>query len=116
YLLSMLVGGWPIARAGLVGLRRRSLDMNVLMLVAAVGAVAIGAYAEGAWVLVLFAIGTSLERHALDRSRRAVHALLELAPGEARVLADGVERTVPLDRVRPDDLVVVRPGERLPVD
>jgi Zn2+/Cd2+-exporting ATPase len=55
YLASMAVGGWAIGRAALAGLRRRSLDMNVLMTMAAVGAVGIGAYAEGAWVLVLFA-------------------------------------------------------------
>jgi Zn2+/Cd2+-exporting ATPase len=116
YLLSMLVGGWPIARAGLLGLRRRSLDMNVLMLLAAVGAVGIGAYAEGAWVLVLFAIGTTLESYALERSRHAVDSLLELAPREARLVAGGVERTVPVEQVRRGDLVLVRPGERLPVD
>ena len=58
----------------------RSLDMNVLMTLAAVGAVGIGAYAEGAWVLVLFAVGTTLETYAFDRSRRSVTELMELAP------------------------------------
>ncbi len=85
YLLSMAVGGWPIAVAAAGALRRRSLDMNVLMALAAVGAVGIGAYAEGAWVLVLFAVGTTLETFALDRSRRSVDALLDLAPAQARV-------------------------------
>ncbi len=65
YLLSMVIGGWPIALAALTALRRRSLDMNVLMALAAVGAVGIGDYAEGAWVLVLFAVGTTLETFAL---------------------------------------------------
>lgn len=116
YLLSMAVGGWPIARAALSALRVRALDMNVLMTLAAIGAVGIGAYAEGAWVLVLFAVGTTLETFALDRSRRAVEALMELAPREARVLRDEVEHTVPVEEVVPGDLVVVRPGERLPVD
>ena len=59
--------------------------MNVLMALAAVGAVGIGDYAEGAWVLVLFAVGTTLEAMALDRSRRSVEALMELAPDEAHV-------------------------------
>lgn len=116
YLLSMAVGGWPIARAALSALRVRALDMNVLMALAALGAVGIGAYAEGAWVLVLFAVGTTLETFALDRSRRAVEALMELAPSEARVLRDDVEYTVPVEEVAPGDFVVVRPGERLPVD
>jgi len=116
YLLSMAVGGWSIALAALGALRVRALDMNVLMTLAALGAVAIGAYAEGAWVLVLFSVGTTLETFALHRSRRAVETLMELAPSEARVLRDGVEHTVPVEQVMPGDLVVVRPGERLPVD
>ena len=83
YLLSMAVGGWPIARAAALALGRRRLDMNVLMTLAAVGAVGIGEYAEGAWVLVLFAVGTGLEALALERSRRTVASLMELAPARA---------------------------------
>ena len=60
--------------------------MNVLMALAAVGAVGIGEYAEGAWVLVLFAVGTGLEAMALERSRRTVASLMELAPARARVI------------------------------
>ncbi len=116
YLLSMVVGGWSIALAALSALRVRALDMNVLMTLAALGAVAIGAYAEGAWVLVLFSVGTTLETFALDRSRRAVEALMELAPREAQVLRGEIEHTVPVEQVMAGDLVIVRPGERLPVD
>jgi Cd2+/Zn2+-exporting ATPase len=116
YLLSMAVGGWPIARAALGALRRRSLDMNVLMALAAVGAVGIGAYAEGAWVLVLFAVGTGLESLALERSRLSVEALMELAPAQARVLVDGRERLVDVEDVEPGARFVVRPGERLALD
>jgi Cd2+/Zn2+-exporting ATPase len=113
----MAVGGWPIVRAALAALGRRSLDMNVLMALAAIGAVGIGAYAEGAWVLVLFAVGTGLESMALERSRRSVRALMDLAPAQARLLdADGGERLVGVDAVVPDERVVVRPGERLPLD
>ena len=67
--------------------------MNVLMALAAVGAVGIGSYAEGAWVLVLFAVGTGLEAMALERSRRTVASLMELAPARARVLVDGTRAT-----------------------
>ncbi len=116
YLLSLVVGGWPIARAAVSALRTRALDMNVLMTLAAVGAVAIGAYAEGAWVLVLFAVGTALETFALDRSRRAVEALMELAPTEARIVTDGVERLVPVEDVTVGTQFVVRPGERVALD
>ena len=116
YLLSMAVGGWPIAYAALTALRRHTLDMNVLMTMAALGAVGIGDYAEGAWVLVLFAVGTTIETFALDRSRRSVEQLMELAPAEARVLIDGNERTVPIGEIAPGALLVVRPGERVPLD
>lgn len=116
YLLSMVVAGWPVARAALAGLRRRNLDMNVLMATAAIGAVAIGAYAEGAAVLVLFAIGTMLEALALERSRNAVEALMELAPREAHVVFQGEERVVAVEEVEVGDGVRVRPGERIAVD
>ena len=86
------------------------------MALAAIGAVGIGDYAEGAWVLVLFAVGTTLEALALDRSRRSVEALTELAPEEAQVLVDGVERTVAVAAIAPGTALRVRPGERVPLD
>lgn len=113
YLLSMAVGGWPIARAAALALRRMRLDMNVLMALAAVGAVGIGAYAEGAWVLVLFALGTGLEALALERSRRTVASLMDLAPARAR-LADGT--LVAVEDVPAGTLIAIRPGERIPLD
>ncbi len=116
YLLSMAVGGWPIARAALVALGRRRLDMNVLMTLAAVGAVAIGSYAEGAWVLVLFAVGTGLEAMALERSRRVVASLMELAPSRARVLSMAGERLVGIGEVAVGARIAIRPGERVPLD
>ena len=116
YLLSMAVGGWPIARAAAGALRRRTLDMNVLMALAAVGAVGIGAYAEGAWVLVLFGVGTALESLALDRSRLSVESLMELAPAQARVVSGGAERLVDAAEVTGGMHVSVRPGERLALD
>jgi Cd2+/Zn2+-exporting ATPase len=117
YLASMAVGGWPIARAALAALRRRSLDMNVLMTLAALGAVGIGSYAEGAWVLVLFALGTTLEAWAFDRSRQSVTELMELAPEQARVVGeDGSEHPLPVEDVGVGARFLVRPGERIALD
>ena len=116
YLLAIAVGGWPIARAAVTALRRRSLDMNVLMSLAAVGAVGIGDYAEGAWVLVLFAVGTTLEQLALERTRRSVAALAELAPDRARLVEGQDERLVAVDDVAVGARILVRPGERVPLD
>jgi Cd2+/Zn2+-exporting ATPase len=87
------------------------------MALAAIGAVGIGSYAEGAWVLVLFAVGTTLESYAFDRSRRSVVELMELAPARARVLGDdGAERLVPVEELTAGARFVVRPGERVPLD
>jgi Cd2+/Zn2+-exporting ATPase len=83
---------------------------------AALGAVGIGAYAEGAWVLVLFSVGTTLEALALDRSRRAVAALSDLAPAQVRVIDGTGERLVALADVIPGDRMLVTPGERIAVD
>jgi Cd2+/Zn2+-exporting ATPase len=116
YLLSMAVGGWPIARAAWLALGRGRLDMNVLMALAATGAVAIGEYAEGAWVLVLFAVGTGLEAMALERSRRTVASLIDLAPTRARVIDGGAEQLVDVDTVAVGARIAIRPGERIPLD
>jgi Cd2+/Zn2+-exporting ATPase len=116
YLVSMAVGGWPIALAAATALRRLSLDMNVLMALAAIGAVGIGDYAEGAWVLALFALGTTLESFALERTRRSVEALMELAPDDAHVLVDGDEHTLPVEEVVRGAVLIIRPGERVPLD
>jgi Cd2+/Zn2+-exporting ATPase len=117
YLAAMVAGGWPIVRAGVFAVRRLRLDMNVLMSLAAIGAVGIGDYQEGAWVLVLFAVGTTLEGFALDRTRRSVEALLELAPQTAMMVgADGVQRLLPVSEFSVGDRFVVRPGERVGLD
>jgi Cd2+/Zn2+-exporting ATPase len=116
YLFSMAVGGWPIGRAALLALCHLRLDMNVLMALAAIGAVGIGAYAEGAWVLVLFALGTGLEAMALERSRRTVASLLDLAPARARVLDGDREALVDVEAVQVGALISIRPGERIPLD
>lgn len=116
YVMSMAIGGWPVIRLAAAALGARSLDMNVLVAAAAVGAVAISHYREGAWMLALCAVGSVLERAAFDRTHRSVEHLMDLAPGHAHLVGgDGVQ-TVAVEDVRAGDHVVVRPGERLPVD
>ncbi len=116
YALAILVGGLPIFRAALAGLRARHLDMNVLMSAATIGAAGIGEWAEAASVVVLFAAGNALQVYAIDRTRGAVRALVRLAPDEVLVRKDGAERLVPIDEVGVGEIVVVRPGERLALD
>ena len=116
YLAAIAVGGVPIFRAAIAGLRARHLDMNVLMSSATIGAVAIGQWAEAASVVVLFAAGNALQVYAIERTRGAVSALVRLAPNEVLVRRSGSEVVIPANEVGVGDTVVVRPGERLAVD
>lgn len=116
YILSMLSGGWFTARAGIASLRTGQFDANLLMVVAVVGAVAIGEWSEGAMVVFLFAVGNLLQSYTVDRTRRSIRTLMDLTPPEATVRRQGNEIVLPIDQVQIDDVVVIRPGERLPVD
>ena len=99
---------------------RFRFNIDLLMVVAAIGAAILGEWLEGALLLFLFSLGHALEHYALGRARNAIEALAELAPTRATVLRDdaGTRREVSLDisEVRPGDLVVVKPAERIPVD
>jgi Cd2+/Zn2+-exporting ATPase len=116
FLLSALVGGWNFFPKGIRAARALALDMNFLMTVAILGALAIGETMEAAAIAFLFALAELLESYAVDRARGSVEALMELAPDTAiRVDADG-ERRVPASELEPGDVVAVRPGERVPAD
>jgi Cd2+/Zn2+-exporting ATPase len=114
YATAIVVGGLWMARAGLVALvRTRSADMNVLMTLAAVGAMLIGEWEEGAVVVFLFAVGNLLESATFNRARNAIRALMTLSPQEATLVSG--ER-VPVEKLRAGDQIVVRPGGRIPMD
>jgi len=117
YLLTVLIGGLYSARAGWAALRSgRGLDMNVLMSLAVIGALAIDEWAEAAAVIALFALGEALEAFTLARARAGIRALMALSPAEAVRLEDGYERRVPADQLQPGDRIRIAPGERLPAD
>ncbi|MHB1293704.1 MAG: heavy metal translocating P-type ATPase [Anaerolineae bacterium] len=114
---SIVVGGVFVARAAWVALRTaRSVDMNTLMLVAAVGAMFVGEYVEGAVTVLLFSVGEMLEGYSMDRARNAIRALMGLVPDEAIRLRDGTEARVPVASLLLGDHIIVRPGERVPMD
>ncbi len=116
FAAAIVLGGYRIVRAGVAALLARRVDMNVLMTVSVAGAIVLGEWSEGALVVVLFAIGTTLQAITFDRTRGAIRALLNLAPQESRVIRDGIEMSVAVSSLVPDDIVRVRPGERLPAD
>lgn len=115
-VVATIVAGAGIARRAVQALLRRDVSIDVLVTLAAVGALVIGEAWEAAAVTFLFTLGHALEMRTLRRTRRALGELLSLFPDEVRVLVDGQERTVPSARVEVGDRVVVRAGERVPVD
>jgi Cd2+/Zn2+-exporting ATPase len=115
-IVSTIISGTPVARAGLRAIRLRALDMNALMTIAAVGALAIGDYFEAATAMFLFGVSLWLESFSLGRARRAVESLLQLTPAVAHRLEPSGVVDVSSRELRPDDVMLVKPGERVPVD
>ena len=115
-MAAMVVSGVGIAEAGLRALVHGRISINLLITIAAVGALAIGHLEEGAAVLLLFNLAERLEDYAVDRARRSIEALMELKPEVAKVRRDGGEVTVTIEDVWPGEVFVVRPGDRIPLD
>ncbi|RFU39755.1 heavy metal translocating P-type ATPase [Actinomadura logoneensis] len=117
FALTYATGGWEPGWAGLKALADKTLDVDLLMVVAALGAAAIGQVLDGALLIVIFATSGALEAVATARTADSVRGLLDLAPATAtRLAGDGTEETVPADRLIVGDTVVVRPGERIGAD
>jgi Cd2+/Zn2+-exporting ATPase len=104
------------ARRAWRAIRVGSLDINVLMMIAATGAVALGQLSEAAAVVFLFAVAQTLEARTLDRARSAIRALMDLTPTEAIVRDATGERRVDVDAIAPGTVIVVRPGDKIPLD
>ena len=117
YGAAIVIGGIYVAKAGWAALwTAHTLDMNALMTIAALGAMVVGEFAEGAMTIFLFSIGELLESYSADRARNAIRKLMELAPDEATVLRDGQEVRVRVEELRLGERILVRPGERVPMD
>jgi len=116
YLLATVSGGWYVARRAWQALRHGQLEMNTLMGTAAVGALIIGEWAEAGSAMFLFSLAQTLEARSMDRARNAIRRLLDLSPKEATVRKEGGDIRLPVDRIQVGDVVLLRPGERVPVD
>ncbi len=116
YGVAVAAGGVQTVRRAWSAARLFALDMNVLMLVAVCGAVAIGQWSEAAAVIFLFALAQHLETRSMDRARHAIRALMELAPSEALVRRQGREVRVPAEELVVGDTIIVKPGEKIPID
>ncbi len=116
YLLSYLAGGYDATRHAVKAAVHARFDIDFLMVVAALGAALVGQEAEGALLLFLFSLGHSLEHFAMGRARKAIEALGEISPKTARVVREGREMELSADELERGDVVIVRPGERIPID
>ncbi len=116
YAFAYAAGGWEPALEGLRALRGKTLDVDLLMIVAALGAASIGQVLDGALLIVIFATSGALEALATARTADSVRGLLDLAPTTATRVRDGREETVPTAGLAVGDTVLVRPGERIGAD
>ncbi|MFB6269169.1 MAG: heavy metal translocating P-type ATPase [Halobacterium sp.] len=122
FLVAIAVAGQPIVRGGYYSLKALNLDIDLLMSIAIFGAVTASVafgerlYFEAATLAVLFSVSELLETYSMDRARNSLEELMELSPDEATVRRDGEEVTLPVEDVRVGDVVVVRPGEKIPMD
>ncbi|WP_345382468.1 heavy metal translocating P-type ATPase [Pseudonocardia yuanmonensis] len=116
YAACYVTGGWEPAWSGLQALREKTLDVDLLMIVAALGAAAVGQHLDGALLIVIFASSGALEAVMTARTRASITGLLDLAPETAHRFVDGREEQVRAADLAVGDEVVVRPGEKIPAD
>jgi len=115
-LAVIVIGGYTILKGAIQALLVWDVTVFSLVSIASIAAVVVGAYKEAAMVILIMLIGETLERVALRKSRNAITKLLNLAPISAIVKRDGIESEISADAVRPDDVVIIKPGARIPVD
>ncbi|WP_022794680.1 heavy metal translocating P-type ATPase [Marinococcus halotolerans] len=116
YLSVIVVGGYKPAKSAYFAIKSRSLDMNVLMMGAAIGAPLIGEYFEGALVVWLFALGNALQQYSVAKTRKSISHLMDLAPAEAWVKTENTWARRPVEEVRLGQTMLIKPGEKIPLD
>lgn len=116
FAFAILAGGFYVFRSAIYSLRAITPDMNLLMTIAVAGAILINLWEEAAAVIFLFSVGYALQSYTLDRTRNSIKSLISLTPDEATLLENGKERRVPAKEIRPGNIIVIRPGERIAAD
>lgn len=116
YAISLIIAIVPILRAAWIALKLRRADMNLLMTLAAIGAAILGQWFQGALVIFLFALGTTLQNFTLGRTRNAIRDLMDLTPATATVKRNGQEVSVPVESIQVAEVLTIRPGQRIALD
>ena len=115
-IASLLFGGYPIVKSAIQTLLIPDLNVDSLVSIAAISATAVGAYHEAAAVLFIMLLGESLEGVTVRKARKAITSLIQLSPKTAWVRRGDEEMQIPIEDVKPKEVVIVKPGERIPVD
>lgn len=117
FLIPYLIIGWDVLRkAGLNIAHGQLLDENFLMCIATAGALVIAEYPEAVFVMLFYQVGELFQSIAVDRSRKSIAALMDIRPDEARVLRNGTACTVSPEEVAVGEIILIRPGEKVPLD
>lgn len=116
YVLAYGAGGYFGVQAGFQSLRQGAVDVDLLMILAALGAAFVGAPFEGSMLLFLFSLSNVLQAYAMDRTRKAISSLMKLRPSQALCRRNGETRLLPIEQLLVGDVLIVRPGESLPLD
>lgn len=116
FAVATVVGGYFPFQLGLAGLKKLSLNINTLLVTAAVGAVILNLWEEAAILVFVFSLGSVLETYAVDRARNSIGALVDLVPRRAVVIRDGQPVDTDVDDVKIGDVILVRPGDKIPLD
>ncbi|MCA0970443.1 cadmium-translocating P-type ATPase [Halobacillus litoralis] len=116
YALTIGIGGWKPARSAFYAVKSKSLDMNVLMASAALGAALIGEWFEGAMVVWLFALGNSLQNRSIERTRDSIRSLINLTPKEATIKENDRQVRKAVEAVNVNEIMIIKPGEKIPLD
>ncbi|MGG3522852.1 heavy metal translocating P-type ATPase [Bacillus pseudomycoides] len=117
YILAYIIGGYAKAKEGIEDtIEEKELNVEMLMLFAAIGAAIIGYWAEGAILIFIFALSGAMEAYTLSKSQKEISALLDLQPEEALLISHGTEERIPVAQLEIDDIILIKPGERVPAD
>ncbi|MBT2697265.1 cadmium-translocating P-type ATPase [Bacillus sp. ISL-40] len=117
YLLAFIIGGFAKAKEGIEATyENKELNVEMLMIFAAIGSAIIGYWTEGAVLIFIFAVSGALETYTMNKSHKEISSLMKLQPEEALLISNGYEKKVPVSVLRVGDFILIKPGERVPSD
>ncbi|MGA9224956.1 MAG: HAD-IC family P-type ATPase, partial [Mesobacillus sp.] len=117
FILAYVIGGFAKAKEGIEAtIEEKELNVEMLMIFAAIGSAIIGYWTEGAILIFIFAMSGALETYTMNKSHKEISSLMELQPEEALRITNGTEEKVHVSKLTIGDLILVKPGERIPSD